>query len=118
MAYALTSKPEATGKIAPTSGTPLSLTSNLTGAYGNTDPSNDLWANKISVSTLSSNAGKVYVMKLGGSRSTLAGVLAVLTPGQSWATGDYSRSNTYHAGAFYIDVDTTGDYCYGSIDVV
>lgn len=124
MAYVVTFKPEPLGKIAPTSGTPVVITTNLSGSTdgikptGNTDASNDLWGNKITIQAGSDNTGKLYVMKTGGSRTTLAGVVAVLNAGDSWNIGDYSRSNTYHPGSFFVDVDTTGDYCYGVVDTV
>lgn len=124
MAYSLTFKPEPLGKLAPTSGTPIAITANLSNstdgskATGNTDPSNDLYGNKITIQASTSNVGSVYIMKSGGSKTTLAGVIAVLGGGDTWSIGDYSRNNSYHPGSFFVDVDTTTEYCYGSVDVV
>lgn len=122
MAYSLTFKPETLGKLGPTSGTPIAITANLLNstdgykASGNTDPSNDLYGNKITIQASGANTGILYVMKSGGSRTTLAGVIATLNAGDSWSIGDYNRVNVYRAGAFFVDVDTTGDYCYGIVD--
>lgn len=125
MAYSVPTKPIALGKLAPTAGTPIRCTANLADvtdgakAYGNTNPAtNDLWVNKLEFKAPVANAGNVFIGFSGMNTTTLAGVLRILEPGESWGFADPSRSNVYRAGDYMVDVATNGDSCHGSVDVV
>lgn len=116
--FQLLFKPQPLGKLAPTSGTPIRATANLSNAYGNTQSSLDLWANKLEFVAPITNAGNVFILYKGDNTTTdYSGVIRVLSAGQSWSIGDYSRGSGYWVGTFLVDVDTTGDFCYGSADV-
>jgi hypothetical protein len=127
MAYSVAFKPQPLGKIAPVAGAQVSLAVNLTSgatdgtnAYGNTQSADDFWANKIEIKADSGNTGRVFIMSsnVAANLTTLANVIRALDPGESWSLGDYDRGNVYHVGAFYVDVETTGNFCHGSADCI
>ncbi len=115
--FVLQSNPQSLGKLAPTAASPIRATSNLSNAYGNTSSSLDLWARSMFFAAPASNAGNVFILISGGVTSTLAGVVAVLEPGQSWPLISASGGNEYWVGTYFVDVATTGDYCSGSAEV-
>jgi len=115
--FTLLFRPQPLGKLAPTSGTPIRATANLSNAYGNTSSSLDLWARNIYVTASATNAGNVFVLYSGGNTTTLVGVVAILAPGQTWSINSSSGGNEYWVGTYLVDVATTGDYCYGGADV-
>lgn len=95
--------PFSLGKLAPASGTPLSLLSNYSDlAYQS--------AKEVTVFALASNTGSVYVGSATLNRSTLAGVLLILAPGETKVLPfDQEGGNRLNLNSFYVDVDTTGD---------
>lgn len=64
------------------------------------------------------NTGKVYIGELSMSRTTLLGVVAVISPGGSYTISNNVSMNLYDASKWYVDADTAGDGIYGSVDVV
>jgi hypothetical protein len=91
------------GQIAPTSGTPLSILANFA----------DLAFTRAKVVTvfgLSGNSGAVYVGRSNMNRSTLVGVLLIVSPGET-KTLPFSElaGNCLDLTKFFVDTDTTGD---------
>jgi hypothetical protein len=124
MAFNVASRPLSLGKLAPTAGTPIRLTTNLVGAladpflpYGNAASSNDLWAHALEIKSVSTNSGNLYIGFAGMVKSTLVNVVRVIEPGESWPFSTAVSLNPYHLGELFIDVDNTGDYGMGSCDV-
>jgi hypothetical protein len=124
MAYSVTFKPEPFGKLQPTPGTPIRATANLANstdglkAFGNTSVRDDLWVNKIEFKADQANTGKVYIGKSGMNTTTLAGVIRVIDPGESWSVEDVMRGNNYHLGEWLVDLSVGTDFCHGSADVI
>jgi hypothetical protein len=91
------------GAIAPTSGTPLNLLTNVP----------DLALTRCKVITVfapSGNTGNVYVGRSTLNKTTLAGVLLVLEAGETKALPfDQSAGNVQELSKYFVDVDTTGD---------
>lgn len=116
-AFNVAANPVVLGKLAPTSGTPIRLTANLTAAYGNTEIADDLHAHTLEIVASTDNAGRLYVGYTGLNKTTLAGVIKVLEPGESWSISGPSM-NTYWVGTYFVDVATSTDYCNGFAHVV
>lgn len=91
------------GAIAPTAGTPLNVLNNFSTLASTS-------AKILVVYAPTANTGNVYVGRSTLNKTTLAGVLAVLIPGETKALpfNDYS-GNVLALNKFFIDVDTTGD---------
>jgi len=124
MAYNPVTNPVMLGVLAPTAGTPVRLTSGLVGAlvdpnlpYGNANSGDDLWAQKIELQAPPGNGGNVYIGIAGMNKTTLAGVIKILEPGQQWPIFHYSGLNKYHVGEWFIDADITGSQLIGFADV-
>jgi hypothetical protein len=136
-AYNPFSLPIIFGKIAPVGtgdSNALRLTSNLesTGSnlpYGNPDPSQDLWLNKLEIKAAASNGGEIYVcwgtapynesttfINGGGTNPVIGGVIRAIDPGESWAIGDSQKLNLYRAGLFLIVISVAGDWCAATGD--
>jgi hypothetical protein len=91
------------GAIQPTSGSPLNVLNNFP---------NLVWtmSKVLTVTGLSTNSGNVYVGRSTMNRSTLAGVLLIVAPGQTLQVPfNMTNSNILDLTKFYVDVDHTGD---------
>lgn len=130
MAYCPQSNPQALGNVTvATPGTPVQITKTLqstAAGSGNivgssTDP---VLCNLISIITSpitqagGGNTGKVYIGSSGMVRATLAGVIAVLSPGQSIPLTINVALNAFDANKLYVDADTANDGIYGSLFTV
>jgi hypothetical protein len=75
--------------------------------------------NKISVVSLPSNTGSVYVGIAGMNKSTLQGVLFVFSASNiGWQVTNNEGANTYRFDEIYVDADVAGEGVYGGIDQV
>ena len=112
-------------------GTPVQLATNLpTLSPAVTSPAvagvvtDHIPCNKISIITSTitqdgaGNTGKVYIGQQSMVRSTLVGVVFVLSPGQSVPVTNNVSMNIYQFDQWYVDADNAGDGVYGSFDVV
>lgn len=107
--YNVAANPVSLGKLAPTSGTAIRITTNVNGAYGNTQTAEDLYCNSLEIKAALANTGQVFIGSSTMNKTTLVGVIKVLDPGDDWTlTG--SGMNTLWTGTYFIDVATTGDY--------
>lgn len=127
MAYTPQFKPQPIGIVTVlTPGTPVQVTFNLPSMIPKvTDAVTDqVPANKVSISTNpkaqagAGNTGNVYIGQSNMSRTTLFGVIAVLTPGGSWSWTNNVGLNIYQLEKWYVDADNAGDGIYGSFDTV
>lgn len=107
-------------------GTPVSILANFPTFTGNADNGKDLYCNKLIIWGLPSlpsvpfagNTGNVYVGSKTMNKVTLAGVIAIVPPGGSFTLQHDVGMNKYHVGDFWVDVDTNGEGCYATADVV
>ena len=107
MALNPTINPYPLGKIAPTSGNPISLGSNTA--------ETSIACNSIFLQGLKANAGDVYIGASDLNRTTLAGVVCVIAAGQALSIGGGDGLNPLDVAGLYADVDTTGDAILVSI---
>ena len=126
MALTVQFNPQPFGNVAVvTPGTPVPLAFNLP----NLSPvvaqlTDHIPCNKININTSTishtgaGNTGKIYIGIQGMVRATLAGVIFVLSPGQSVSVTTNVNMNIYQFDQWYIDADNAGDSCYGSFDVI
>lgn len=99
-------------------GTPVQLTSHLV-AIGECLASDPVAVNKISIVSLPSNTGTVYVGIAGMNRATLQGVLFAFSAGNTgWQITNNEAVNTYRLDQMYVDADVAGEGVYGGIDQV
>lgn len=120
-------KPQPFGNVTvATPGTPVQLAinfPNFTPAV-TTAVTDQVYCNKINIITSSisqtgaGNTGNVYIGQSNMVRATLVGVIAVLSPGQSFPVTNNVSMNIYPFDQYYVDADTAGDGVYGSIDTV
>lgn len=130
MAYCPQSNPQPLGNVTvATPGTPVQITLTLqstAAGSGNivgsaTDP---VLCNLVSIITSpithsgAGNTGKIYFGSQGMVRATLAGVIAVLSPGQSIPMTVNVALNAFDANKLYLDADNAADGCYGSLFTV
>jgi hypothetical protein len=94
--------PVSLGKITPAIGTPLSLISNFP-TYTN------LYANKICVSALPGNGGKIYLGYTGMNIVTMVGVLKIIEGGDTFAIDHSMGQNVFNVQEFYVATDNAGD---------
>jgi|ERR1700722_6659110 len=124
MAYLPQLNPQPIGAVTVTTpGTPVQLTSTLqTVVVGSgflvSDAATHVPCNKINLNAIAANTGSVYIGQQTMVRSTLAGVIAVLAKGTGLSITQNVALNTYDLSKLYIDADSGGDGCYGSIDTV
>lgn len=132
MALTVQFNPQPFGQVlSVTPGTPVQLAKNLPGftpvvalANGSGVVTDSIPSNKLSViaSPLThsgaGNTGNVYIGMSNLNRTTLAGVVAVLTPGSSIPVTNNVSLNIYQFEKWYMDADNAGDGVYGSFDVV
>lgn len=131
MSYTPQFKPQGLGAVTvATPGTPVRLTINLLSADPTTNKvvttaaTDQVPCNKIGLATNPlthggvGNTGKVYVGSASMNKTTLLGVIAVLSPGGSYSITNNVSMNIYDASTFYVDADTAGDGIYGSVDTV
>lgn len=64
------------------------------------------------------NTGAVYFGSVGMNKSTLAGVIGVIQPGQSFTLTQNMAQNVFDANKLYLDADNAGDGAYGAIFTV
>lgn len=90
------------GAVAPTAGTPKTLTSNYTDLGGAP-------FGVITVRALAGNTGNVYILNSSSAADTsnYLNVVEILIPGGFWSTSS-SGVNMFVASQYYIDVDSTG----------
>lgn len=105
----LTTNPMSLGKVAVTSGTPVSILANLPTYAGVT-------ANKI---RLQAAPGNTSAVMLGTSATmnttTYAGVIAIIAKGDSWELEHNVGMDKIDVDTLYIDGATTGDFVVGFI---
>lgn len=95
------------GKIAPTSGTAVSLVDNTS--------ETKITCNSILIQGLGGNSNDVYIGADGMNRGTLAGVICLISPGESISINGGEGPNPFDVGMLFADVDTTGDAVLVSI---
>lgn len=127
MAYTSQNQPQPLGNVlVPSPGTPVQITATLqTTAAGSGyivgSPTDDVPCKMISIisspitHTGAGNTGSIYFGVKGMVKATLAGVIAVLTPGQSIPVTVQDTVNPMDANKFYVDADNANDGFYGSI---
>jgi len=99
-------------------GTPVQLTAQLV-ASGECLLGDPVAVNKISVVSLPSNTGAVYVGIAGMNKSTMHGVLFTFSAGNmGWQITNNEAANTYRFDQMYVDADVAGEGVYGGIDQV
>ena len=127
MAYTPVSNPQALGNFTVTTpGTPVQITLALQSlaagsGYVVGSSTDAVLCNLISIITSpithsgAGNTGKIYLGSKNMVRSTLAGVYAVLSQGQSIPLTVNVALNAFDANQIYIDADNAGDGAYGSL---
>lgn len=125
MAFNPAFKPQPFGNVTVvTPGTLVQLALNLVGLGVTAAVTDNVYCNKLSIITSPithggvGNTGYVYIGTATMVRATLAGVIAVLSPGQSFPITNNVSMNIYQFEKYYLDADTAGDGVYGSIDTV
>jgi hypothetical protein len=99
-------------------GTPVALTTNLL-AQGTLQGGDPVAVNKISVVSLPSNTGAVYIGIAGMNKSTMQGVLFAFSAANiGWQITTNEGLNTYRFDEIYVDADVAGEGVYGGIDQV
>lgn len=126
MAYTPQSNPMALGNVTvATPGTPVQVTATLQATAAGSgfivqSPTDAVLCNLLSfvTSTIThsgaGNSGPIYIGTRFMVRSTLAGVYAVLKPGQSIPFTVNVALNAFDANQFWVDADNAGDGLYGS----
>ena len=127
MAYCPQSSPQPLGNVlVATPGAPVQITATLqataAGSGNIVNSSTDIVPVKM-ISIIASpithagagNTGKIYFGVQGMVRATLAGVIAVLSPGQSIPVTVGDSVNPLDANTLYIDADNAADGIYGSL---
>jgi hypothetical protein len=104
--------------VVPVPGTPVELNTQLV-ANGVCMRGDPVEVNKISVVSLPSNTGAVYVGIAGMNKSTLRDVLFVFDASNiGWQVTNNEGANTYRFDELYVDADVAGEGVYGGIDQV
>jgi hypothetical protein len=95
------------GKLAPSAGSPVSLTSNYT------DLGNEVFAG-IFLQASAANTGNVYILatKAAADKTNYTNVLQILAAGDSFTVTSRAQ-NTMTPSQFYVDVDSTGAFAVG-----
>jgi hypothetical protein len=102
----------------PAPGTPVGLITNLV-SQGLCLAGDAVGVNKISVVSLPTNTGAVYLGIAGMNKSTLQGVLFVFSSANtSWQVTNNEGLNTYRFDDLFVDADVAGEGVYGGIDQV
>lgn len=117
--YSPQSNPQPVGAVkVPTPGTPVPLNTALVTA-GICAATDAIPVNKISIVSLPSNTGNVYVGLAGMNKSTLSGVIYVFSSANAaWQITNNRAENTYRFDHLYVDADTANEGVYGAIDQV
>ena len=117
--YSPTFNPMPFGPVnVPVPGTPVDLTAQLI-ASGVCLVADPVEVNKISIVSLPSNTGAVYVGIAGMNKSTMRGVLFTFSTGSiGWQITNNEGANTYRFDQMYVDADVAGEGVYGGIDQV
>ena len=131
MATTIQFNPQPLGAVTVvTPGTKVRLTINLlsadptTGKVVTTSATDSVPCNKIGLAANplsqggAGNTGKVYVGSQSMNKTTLLGVVAIISPGGSYTISNNVSMDIYDASKWFVDADTAGDSIYGSIDVV
>lgn len=116
--YNVTINPVPLGKLAPTPGTAIRLTANLTGAYGNANSAEDLHANRIELTAPAANAGTIFVGTSNMDKTTQVGVLKIIKAGETWSYSNPVGMNTVWVGTLFVDASNGGDSVNGSALVI
>jgi len=102
----------------PVPGTPVQLTAHLV-ASGVCLQGDPVPVNKVSIVSLPSNTGAVYVGIAGMNSSTMQGVLfAFNAANMGWQITNNEGANTYRFDEIYVDAVVAGEGVYGGIDQV
>ena len=102
----------------PAPGTPVGLLTNLI-AQGLCLAGDPVAVNKISIVSLPSNTGAVYLGTKGMNKTTLQGVLYRFSgANSSWQITTNETDNTYRFDHLVLDADVAGEGVYGGIDQV
>lgn len=117
--YSPQSNPQPIGAVkVATPGTPVPLNTALVAA-GLCLANDAIPVNKISIVSLPSNSGNVYVGLAGMNKATLSGVLYVFSSANSaWQITNNQGDNTYRVDRLYVDADVANEGIYGAIDQV
>lgn len=127
MAYTPQSNPQALGNVTvATSGTPVQITATLQATAAGSgfivqSPNDAVLCNLIGLSaspithTGTGNTGAVYIGSRFMVRATLAGVIAILYPGQSIPISVNVALNAFDANQLWVDADVSGDGIFGSL---
>lgn len=129
MAYTPQFNPQPIGAVNVASpGTPVQLTSVMAtvnvGSGKLCTSSDSVPTNKIFLAANplthggAGNTGKVYIGQQDMNKSTLVGVIAVISAGGTWSITHPVGLNVYQFDKWYIDADNASDGVYGEIDTV
>jgi hypothetical protein len=102
----ITMNPVPLGKVAvAAAGTPVRLTAN----FPSDSEFEQMVVSKLNIQALTDNTGPLYLGYADMNRTTLAGVLAIIPQGSTWAFGEYNALNTIKPHDLYLDADNNGD---------
>jgi hypothetical protein len=102
----------------PVPGTPVELTAQLV-ASGVCLPGDPIPVNKMSIVSLPTNTGTVYIGLAGMNKSTMQGVLfAFSAANMGWQITNKEGANTYRFDQIYVDAQVAGERVYGGIDQI
>lgn len=117
--YSPQSNPQPIGAVkVPSPGTPVPLNTALVAA-GLCAATDAIPVNKISLVSLPTNTGNVYIGVAGMNKSTLSGVLYVFSSANAaWQITNNQADNTYRLDRMYVDADNANEGIYGAVDQI
>lgn len=130
MAYCPQSNPQPLGNFTVTTpGVPVQITLALQSTaagpgYVVNSPTDAVLCQQILITaspithTGAGNTGNIYFGSKGMVKATLAGVIAVIQPGQSFTLTQNVANNVYDANLLYLDSDTASDGAFGALFTV
>ena len=117
--YSPQSNPQPIGAVkVPSPGTPVPLNTALVAA-GLCVATDAIPVNKVSLVSLPSNTGNVYIGIAGMNKATLSGVLYVFSSANTaWQITNNQADNTYRLDRMYVDADNANEGIYGAVDQI
>ena len=117
--YSPQSNPQPIGAVkVPSPGTPVPLNTALVAA-GLCVATDAIPVNKVSLVSLPSNTGNVYIGVAGMNKATLSGVLYVFSSANAaWQITNNQADNTYRLERMYVDADNANEGIYGAVDQI
>ena len=117
--YSPKSNPQPIGAVkVPSPGTPVPLNTALVAA-GLCAATDAIPVNKVSLISLPSNTGNVYIGVAGMNKATLSGVLYVFSSANTaWQITNNQADNTYRLERMSVDADNANEGIYGAVDQI